>query len=222
LITKKIHNILLHLPCTTFCILIRYTFTYLQKTGFTMMINLKKSITFAALTSLFGLGVTSTSAHAADFEDFARVINATPQVERINVPRQDCRTEYETSQRYPAPERVQERSTGGAILGGLAGGLLGSQVGGGNGKIAAAAVGAVTGALVGDRMDNNGNNNNNYNAQPRYESRPVRECRNIDSWETRTTGYAVTYEYNNRTYTSVMPYDPGARLRLHVTLTPRP
>jgi uncharacterized protein YcfJ len=191
------------------------------------MIFLQKPIKIAAAIALLGVSATFHSAQAADFEDFARVINVTPQVEQINVPRQDCRTEYETTQRYPVREREpeRERSAGGAIIGGIAGGLLGSQVGGGNGKIAAAAVGALTGAIVGDRVDNNGNNNNynnNYNSQPSYESRPVRQCRNIDHWETRTTGYAVTYEYHNRTYTSVMPYDPGSRLRLHVQLTPRP
>lgn len=192
-----------------------------------MIINLKTTVKITATITLLYLGASLPLAQAADFDDFARVINVTPQVEQINVPRQDCRTEYETSQRYPVREREQERSNGGAIIGGLAGGLLGSQVGGGNGRIAAAAVGAVTGAIVGDRVDNNGNNNNNYNnynnnSQPVYESRPVRQCRNIDNWETRTTGYAVTYEYHNRTYTSVMPYDPGSRLKLHVSLTPRP
>jgi uncharacterized protein YcfJ len=184
-----------------------------------MMIYLPKPMKITAAIVLLGVSATFHSAQAADFEDFARVINVAPQVEQINVPRQDCRTEYETTQRYPV--REPERSAGGAIIGGIAGGLLGSQVGGGNGKIAAAAVGALTGAIVGDRVDNNGNNNN-YNSQPVYESRPVRQCRNVDNWETRTTGYAVTYEYHNRTYTSVMPYDPGSRLRLHVQLTPRP
>ncbi|MFZ4527889.1 MAG: glycine zipper 2TM domain-containing protein [Undibacterium curvum] len=174
------------------------------------------------LSALIAMGGAVQTAHAADFEDFARVISVTPQMEQINVPRQDCRTEYETTQRYRQPERQAERSNGGAILGGVAGGLLGSQVGGGNGRIAAAAAGAIAGALVGDRMDNNTNSNNNYNNQSSYETRPVRQCRNVDSWETRTNGYAVTYEYHNRTYTTVMPYDPGSRLRLHVALTPRP
>ena len=168
---------------------------------------------------MLSLGLSAPLAHAADFDDYARVINVTPQLEQVNVPRQECRTEYETSQRQP--QREQERSAGGAIIGGLAGGLLGSQVGGGNGKIAAAAVGAITGAIIGDRADN-GNNSYNNNVQDNYESRQVRQCRNVDNWETRTNGYAVTYEYNNRTYTSVMPYDPGSRIKLHVSLTPRP
>ncbi|MCU6434094.1 glycine zipper 2TM domain-containing protein [Undibacterium sp. Jales W-56] len=182
-----------------------------------MRITLTKTAILSAATALLGLAGMS-AASAADFEDFARVINVVPQVEQINMPHQECRTEYENVQRQQ-PQR--ERSTGGSIIGGIAGGLLGSQVGGGNGRIAAAAAGALTGAIVGDRVDNNGNNDYGR-PQTTYESQPVRRCANIDRWETRNNGYAVTYEYHNRTYTSIMPYDPGSRLRLHVSLTPRP
>ncbi|MFZ6846116.1 glycine zipper 2TM domain-containing protein [Undibacterium sp. RuTC16W] len=181
-----------------------------------MRINLKKTAILSATTALLGLAGMS-AASAADFEDFARVISVTPQVEQVNMPRQECRTEYENVQRQQ-PQR--ERSAGGSIIGGIAGGLLGSQVGGGNGRIAAAAAGALTGAIVGDRVDN-GNNDSNR-GQSTYESQPVRRCANVDRWETRNNGYAVTYEYHNRTYTSIMPYDPGSRLKLHVSLTPRP
>lgn len=184
-----------------------------------MKMQMTKLSTVFATTAMLALSLNVITAQAAEFDDYARVINVTPQLEQVNVPRQECRTEYETPQRQP--QREQERSAGGAIIGGLAGGLLGSQVGGGNGKIAAAAVGAITGAIIGDRVDNENNGNNN-NSQGNYQSRQVRQCRNIDNWETRTTGYAVTYEYNNRTYTSVMPYDPGSRIKLHVSLTPRP
>ena len=167
-------------------------------------------VVLAGILAALAAGFGASSVYAADFEDYARVINVTPQVEQINTPRQECRTEYETVQ------RPQERSNSGGIIGGIAGGLLGSQVGGGNGRIAAAAAGAITGAIVGDRVDN-GNN-----GQPVYDSRPVRQCRTVDNWQTRTNGYAVTYEYNGRSYTSIMPYDPDSRLRLHVALTPRP
>lgn len=204
-----------------------------------MTLHFKKSSICMAATAIVSLCSAFSLAHAAEFDDFARVVSVTPQVEQINVPRQECRTEYEATPRHSQRERERdrdrdyrgenERSAGGAIVGGLAGGLLGSQVGGGNGKIAAAAVGAITGAIVGDRIENgSGNNynnsyNNNYrNGQESYASRPVRQCRTIDNWETRTSGYAVTYEYLNRTYTSIMPYDPGSRIKLHVALTPRP
>lgn len=184
---------------------------------------MKTSLKITALiASLPACLLLAPAAQSADFEDYARVINVTPQIEQINVPRQECHTEYETSQRYYRHgERQAERGAGGSIIGGIAGGLLGSQIGNGNGRIAAAAAGALTGAIVGDRIENNGNNNYS-NEQPVYENRPVRQCRNVEHWETRNNGYTVTYEYNNRSYTTVMPYDPGARLRLHVSLVPRP
>ncbi|HCE07189.1 MAG TPA: hypothetical protein DEQ40_01030 [Oxalobacteraceae bacterium] len=147
------------------------------------------------------------SANAAEFEDMGRVVNVAPQVEQFNQPRQECHTEYVEAQR-------QQRSVGGAILGGLAGGLVGNQVGGGNGRTAATAVGAITGAIVGDRMENNGSN-------AVTTEQPVRECRTIDHWQSRTNGYSVTYEYRGHDYTTVMPYDPGERVKLHVSLTPR-
>lgn len=174
-----------------------------------------KTAIVSATASIMTLGA-SFAAQAADFEDYARVVNVQPQVEQVNTPRQECNTAYETVQRQP---QQQERGVGGSLIGGLAGGLLGAQVGGGNGRIAAAAAGAITGAVVGDRVENN--NNNNGNGQPVYDQRQVRQCRMVDHWETRTTGYAVTYEYQRKNYTTVLPYDPGTRLKLQVSLTPR-
>ena len=151
------------------------------------------------------LAVSATNALAADFEDTAKVIRVSPQTEQINQPRQECHTEYVQA---PPPSR----SVGGSILGGLAGGILGNQVGGGSGRTAATAAGAIAGAIVGDRVENN----NQLAGQ-----QEVRQCRTVDNWQTRNNGYAVTYEYNGRTYTSVMPFDPGSRLRLRVSLTPQ-
>lgn len=145
-------------------------------------------------------------AGAADFDDTARVIAVAPQVEQVNHPYQECQTHYVQEQQRPS------RSVGGSILGGIAGGLLGNQVGGGNGRTAATAVGAITGAIVGDRVENR---------DGVVVDRPVRQCRQVDRWESRNNGYAVTYEYHGRSYTTVMPYDPGQRVRLHVSLSPR-
>ena len=159
-----------------------------------------------SLVCIGGIGAFSVAA-AADFEDYARVTSVTPQVEQVNYPQQECRTEY-------VPVQRQTRGVGGSILGGVAGGLLGNQVGGGNGRTAATAAGAIAGAIVGDRMENNGNGG-------AVEQQPVRQCRTIDNWQSRTNGYAVTYEYHGRSYTSVMPYDPGDRLRVRVSVMPR-
>jgi uncharacterized protein YcfJ len=157
------------------------------------------------IASLLCLGAAQC-ASAADFDDTARVLNVMPRVEQFNQPQQECRTEY-------VPVQQQGRGVGGSIIGGVAGALLGSQVGGGNGRTAAAAVGAITGAVVGDRMENN-------NAYAGAQQQAVQQCHMVDHWETRTSGYSVNYEYRGHSYTSVMPYDPGERLKVRVSVTP--
>ena len=147
---------------------------------------------------------------AADFEDYGRVVSVRPQVEQINRPRQECRDQVVQVQQ-PAPQR----GVGGAILGGLVGGLAGNQVGGGTGRSVATAAGAIAGALVGDRVDNANTPN-----QGAVTEQQVRQCRTIDHWESRTTGYEVTYDYRGRNYTDIMSYDPGERVRLNVSVQP--
>jgi uncharacterized protein YcfJ len=158
------------------------------------------------------LGLTALPlVQAVEFEDFGRVVRVQPRVEQVRMPRQECRTEY-----VQAPVQQQPRSAGGSIIGGLAGALLGNQVGGGNGRVAATAAGAIAGAVVGDRVDNDGRN-----AQPQQvQEQAVRQCRNVDAYESRTNGYDVTYDYRGRNYTSVMARDPGQRVRLRVSVEP--
>lgn len=168
-----------------------------------------------AVMSLLALSALSM-AHAGDFDDFGRVVSVAPQVEQFNQPRQECRTEYVQVQRQP--QQQQQRGIGGSIIGGLAGGLLGNQVGGGSGRSVATAAGAIAGAIAGDRVENN----QQMQAPPPPSEEQVRQCRMVDHWESRTNGYAVTYEYHGRNFTSVLPYDPGQRVRLHVAVTPRP
>lgn len=147
-------------------------------------------------------------AHATDFEDYGRVVRVTPQVERYNQPREECRTEYVQVQ------QPQQRSAGGSIIGGIAGAVLGSNIGSGNGRTAATAAGAIAGAIAGDRIGN-------QNAAPGgVQEQAVRQCRMVDSWESRTNGYEVVYDYRGRNYTSIMSYDPGERVRLRVSVEP--
>ena len=155
------------------------------------------------------LAAVSLPAAADDvYYDTARVLSVTPQMERVNTPRQECRTEY-TRETY---SRSDDRSIGGAIIGTIAGGLLGSQIGKGNGRVAGAAVGAATGAIVGDRIDND---------EPRrYASRPVERCEMVDNWQTVTRNFVVAYRYNGRDYTTVMPNDPGSSIRIRVAVGP--
>lgn len=170
--------------------------------------------TRSVLAMVAAVAATAVSAaQAADFDDFARVLSVTPQLEQVNYPQQECRTEY-----VPVQRQVQ-RGVGGSIVGGLAGGILGNQVGGGSGRTVATAAGAIAGAIVGDRLENN---QAGAGAGAVVEQQPVRQCRTIDNWQTRTNGYAVTYDYHGHTYTSVMPYDPGNRMRVRVSVMPLP
>ncbi|MCG2582751.1 glycine zipper 2TM domain-containing protein [Massilia sp. TS11] len=174
--------------------------------------KLQAKLIIAAL----GLGALPL-VQASDFEDFGRVVKVRPLVEQVNRPRQECRTEYV---QVPVQQQAQPqgRSAGGAILGGIAGAIIGNQVGGGNGRTAATAAGAIAGAMVGDRVDNDGRQAPPPPAQ--MQEQAVRQCRTVDNWEQRTTGYEVTYDYRGRSYTSVMSHDPGQRVRLRVSVEP--
>jgi len=145
-------------------------------------------------------------ATAADFEDNARVVSVTPQMQQYNQPRQECRT-------VMVPVAQQERSPAGAIIGGIAGGLLGNTIGRGSGRSAATAVGVVGGAVVGDQL---GNQNNTTIVG----ERPVQECRTVDGYESRPAGYEVTYTYRGQTFVSVLPYNPGKQVRVRVSVNP--
>jgi uncharacterized protein YcfJ len=152
--------------------------------------------------------------HAVEFQDFGRVVQVQPRVEQVRQPRQECRTEYVQA---PVQQYPQQRSAGGSIIGGIAGAIIGNQVGGGSGRVAATAAGAIAGAVVGDRVDNDGRA---LNQPQQLQEQAVRQCRTVESVESRTVGYDVTYDYRGRNYTTVMARDPGQRVRLRVSVEP--
>ncbi len=165
---------------------------------------MKKPTSIATLITL----VCSTSvAHANHvFEDYARVVEVTPQYEDVNVPRKECTSEY-------IPEREHRRgSMAGPLIGGIAGGVLGAQVGKGNGRVASSAAGAAIGAIIGDRLSARG--------QDRYYEREVSRCELVDHWESRLTGYRVVYRYHGHLQTAILPYDPGRQLRVRIAVEP--
>jgi uncharacterized protein YcfJ len=159
------------------------------------------------------VSLPALASHDDNYEDRARVISVTPQFERVNTPRQECRTEYVRESYYEAPQR----SNTGAIIGGISGGLIGSRFGGGNGRIVTAALGAGLGAIVGDRYDNNGRDNR---GRERVETRPVESCVTVDNWHQVPAGYLVNYEYNGRQYSTVTNEDPGRFIPVHVQVKP--
>lgn len=154
----------------------------------------------------------AAGAGAQSFTDYARVRAVEPQYEAVQVPRNECTSQWVTEQ----PQPVASRGYGGAIIGGIAGGLIGNQVGKGHGKEAATAAGAVVGAIAGDRIANGGVA---IAAQP-AETREVRSCRTVYDMQNRLTGYRVTYEYRGHEYSTLMRDQPGASIPVNVSVTP--
>jgi uncharacterized protein YcfJ len=131
-------------------------------------------------------------------QEVGRVISSTPVIQQVAVPRQVC----------DQPMTVQPPSSGGgALVGALVGGLLGNTIGQGGGRLAATGVGAIAGAAVGDQVER----------RP-YTYAPA--CTTQTTYENRTIGYDVQYEYAGRQYSTRLPYDPGQTIRLQVSPAP--
>ena len=151
------------------------------------------------VSAMGAIGLAAAGSAAA--EEVGRVISSTPVVQQVAVPRQVCNT--------AAPVVQQPQGGGaGAVIGAIAGGILGHTVGGGMGQIAATGIGAVAGAAVGDNLERR----NSYGY-----AQGGTQCSTQTSYENRTVGYNVQYEYAGKTFNVQMPYDPGATVRLQVT-----
>jgi uncharacterized protein YcfJ len=174
-------------------------------------LNVGNTLRVSVLAPVFVAAVFASPAMAEhQYADSARVLSVTPQTERVNVPRQECHTEYQQQ----SNSNANQHSIMGAVIGGVAGGLLGNTIGRGNGRVAAAAVGAGVGAIAGDRIASSTNN--------RLTTRtvPVETCYQVDNWQNVNAGYLVTYAYNGRTYSTVTGVDPGDYIDVHVTVAP--
>ncbi len=153
----------------------------------------------------------------SSFQDSARVTRSLPRYERVNIPEEQCRMETERVDGGNNGAGTQGRSIGGSIIGGIAGAVLGNQVGGGNGRTVATAAGAIGGAMIGDRVGSNMEANQGYQGP---SERQVRRCTTFNRTEERIAGYDVTYQYQGRSYTTVMPNNPGNNVRVNVSVTP--
>lgn len=166
---------------------------------------MRKSVLSALVAAL---SLASGLAAAEYLDDRARVVSVTPEYRQISAPRQECYDESAPRRPY---YRSEERSYGGALIGGVTGAIVGNQIGRGHGREAATAIGAVTGALVGDRIQNR-------NDSDGWEPRTARRCREIEQWENQLTGYRVMYEYGGRRHTTIMAHDPGNYVRVRVSV----
>jgi uncharacterized protein YcfJ len=153
----------------------------------------------ALVISSVAVGSLMGALPASAMDIMARVISSTPVVQQVAVPRQVCNNQQYITE---AP-----RSGGGALLGALVGGLAGNSIGGGSGRAAATALGVFGGAIAGDHIEGGG-------AQ---QVQNVQQCGTQTSYENRTTGYNVVYEYQGQQYNAQMANDPGLYVRLQVS-----
>jgi uncharacterized protein YcfJ len=151
-------------------------------------VNMKHTLLCVAL------GLASAGAGA---QEVGRVLSSTPVVQQVAVPQQVCGQPVVVE---------QQTSGGGGLLGAVVGAAIGSQIGGGSGRAAGLMAGAVGGALLGNSIEAN---NRQAHAMP--------QCTTQTSYENRTVGYNVVYEYAGREHTVQLPYDPGSTIALQVT-----
>jgi uncharacterized protein YcfJ len=162
--------------------------------------------------------------------DYARVTNVEPRVRqvRVSVPRRECYEETGYGSDYGpgyGPGYSQgggERpAAGGMILGGLIGAVIGHQFGHGRERGVGTVAGAVIGSAIGHDAAMQRRGYVPYGYSPaRAESGERCETRYTEQVEQRIDGYRVSYRYNDRDYQTVLPYDPGERLRVRVAVRP--
>lgn len=155
---------------------------------------MKKAVFLPSLAAF--IGAFGAAAHS---EELGRVISSTPVVQQVAVPQQVCGAEQVIVNQPP--------SGAGALIGGIAGGAMGNAVGAGAGRAAATMIGILGGAIVGDRIEGSSGG----------QVQQVQRCNVQTTYENRTVGYNVTYEYAGKQYSAQMPTDPGPYLRIQVT-----
>lgn len=148
----------------------------------------------AVLCSAIGM-LAASYGQAASAQETGRVISSTPVIQQVAVPRQVCGVQ---------PVVQQQSSGGGAVIGAIVGGLLGNTIGHGMGRAAATGLGVVAGAGIGDSVENRG-------------QQFAQQCSTQTTYENRTVGYNVVYEYAGKQYSTQLPYDPGQNINLQVT-----
>lgn len=127
---------------------------------------------------------------------------------RVSRPREECHEDT-------VVHREGSSGAGGAVVGAIIGGVLGNQVGKGSGRDAATVAGALVGGAIGSESQRRNN-------PERYSESVQTRCRIVDGWEDerRIAAFDVEYSYRGQIYMSRLPYDPGERLRIRVSVTP--
>jgi uncharacterized protein YcfJ len=145
-------------------------------------------------------------------------------------PRPDCN---DAPPPPPAHENEQvDNRAAGTVIGALIGGVIGHAFGHGNGNKAATAAGAVAGGVAGNRIAAAQDQATNSQAQQQADAESdavaasLRDCNDTRTIrqpaqpERRIVGYDVEYRYKGEIYMARLPFDPGDRMRVQITVVP--
>lgn len=146
---------------------------------------------------------------------YAPVVDVTPmtRIVEVTTPRQECWEEPVTHVRREGGGR----NHAGMVVGGIVGGVIGNRFGGGDGRKVATVAGTLLGAGIGDQLAGS--------ERPAREHRYVeyeQRCETVNERHTeeRTIGYRVRYLYDGEEFVTRTDHDPGANIRLRVSMTP--
>lgn len=132
---------------------------------------------------------------------YANVLRVTPVYDNYRTMEQQC---------DGPPQPAPKDTTGGTIIGAIIGGALGHTVGKGDGRAAATVGGAVVGGAIGHDVAKN--------SDPDYVPSG---CHMVDvDHGGQPVAFDVEYDYKGDVYVARMPYDPGNRIRVRVSVVP--
>ena len=143
---------------------------------------------------------------------YGKVLDVTPiyREVRVSTPRKEC---WDEPVRVSRPHR-NDRAAG-TLVGALIGGALGHQIGKGRGNKAATALGTVIGAQMGHDANRRPDS---YDRYTRYKE--VCEVTDQVNYQEVVEGYRVTYRYKGQRFHTRMPYDPGDKIKLKISVEP--
>jgi uncharacterized protein YcfJ len=148
----------------------------------------------------------SATAEQSFHYDYATVLESTPVIKLVE------RTDYERECK-PKVIRYQTRSKNdNSLLGTVVGAAIGHALGHRSKHRTGA---TVAGAII-------GNNIAKSNGPTYAKERVENHCQMIPvTWqEEQIVGYNVVYRYNDRTFETRLPYEPGDTLKIRVLLNP--
>ncbi len=141
---------------------------------------------------------------------YAKVIRVSPVFHYVTrtTPVKECWDEPVSQQRY-----YRGNSGSSTLAGGLLGGIIGHQIGHGHNRPISTAIGTIIGAQIGHDSASPGS----YTTHETYRN-VCQVTEQEDGLEVVQDGYQVSYLLDGKKYSTHLPYDPGARIKLKVSV----